>query len=299
MVDNKDKTLGEDIDKYYERIYKRTDLTPYVTHLTKPTVEQLNEIFKNKESIDENMLDQVNYRAVDRLIQILKEQKLIGSTTESGFIIGPRPAVCFQELPLKSIKENIDLQMQSLNIYDYKRLKYCGVGIRFDKFYIYEAGGRPVIYEEKNAAKELLGNNRQEFWRIVSFELDRQEPYIENLFGINAGPIIEHNLETRIIDWTHEREWRIPDNFNFNLVDDFRLNNHLTLIFKDRKTYNYFIKNYDKQDEYEYGKYVEIDFNDIKINVEPSCDDDYIESNYHIIILDELEEFHNRILLSS
>lgn len=41
------------------------------------------------------------------LVKIFKYKKIKSSNTESGFIVGGRPAVCFQETPLYSLSENI------------------------------------------------------------------------------------------------------------------------------------------------------------------------------------------------
>lgn len=65
-------------EEWKKRIARRSDMTCSLVHLTKDAViggEKVN--------------------AIDVLIKILKERKLVGSTTESGFIVGSRKAVCF------------------------------------------------------------------------------------------------------------------------------------------------------------------------------------------------------------
>ena len=59
----------------------------------------------------------------------------------------------------------------------------------------YSAGARPVFYEEREFAKNLLPSD--EWWRIVGFDLSD---------------------DNNIIDWTHEREWRPPNDFNFDIA---------------------------------------------------------------------------------
>jgi len=141
-----------------------------------------------------------------------------------------------------------------------------------------------VFYEQKEAAKKLLPET--EHWRIVRFELDRREPFVENFWGDDREPTILHDLETTIIDWTHEREWRSPQDFRFRLLDDFKLNNHLSFIFPDIKTYRYFLEAVKKHNSLidEAPGFIDLAFEDFKPN------DESYEENYHIITLDHLSE---------
>lgn len=236
-VQNKGAHRGE----YYTRLYGRSDLTPNLVHLTKPSKGDIECIFNKYGGFNEQAYKELNLKAVDTLIKILKVGTINGSTTESGFIIGDRTAACFQELPLEAIKQNIEIEQERMKYSTKPKVRYCGVGVSFDRFYVYEQEGRPVIYEEKETAKKFLNDNKDEYWRIVNFKLERKEPYVEDLFS-KTKPIKTKDLETTIIDWTHEREWRVPESFVFDLVDDFKLNNHLYLIFKDKETYDYFLE---------------------------------------------------------
>lgn len=71
-------------------------------------------------------------------------------------------------------------------------------------------GGRPVFYEETESAKKILP--RSEWWRIVNFDLSDPDD---------------------INDWTHEREWRIPRKFSFE-VDE------ALLVLEDQWAYDEF-----------------------------------------------------------
>lgn len=66
----------------------------------------------------------------------------------------------------------------------------------FTKPYIYKKGGRPVIYDKTVEAKKYLP--RDQWWRIVNYDLSD---------------------ENNIIDWTHEREWRVAGDLEFELSD--------------------------------------------------------------------------------
>ncbi len=125
--------------------------------------------------------------AFEILWKILVDKKLNGSGSD-GFINGRRKAVCLQELPLSAIAENL---MYEETLSDRKR--YSPFGIRFHKAFIYKRGGRPVIYENKELMKSLLPED--EYWRIVDLNLSDNTSYV---------------------DWTHEREWRVPDELAFD-----------------------------------------------------------------------------------
>lgn len=159
------------------RLLSRTDMSMYLTHLTKGT-------------------DKMN--ALEVLLKILNEKKL-KSTCDTGFINGEKPVVCFQDIPFSSIAQNVKHeQIERVNLGG--KIRYEALGIAFDKSMIFKLGGRPVIYEKTIFAKGILSFN--EHWRIVNLDYSDDEAYI---------------------DWTHEREWRILDDFNFELKDTFVL----------------------------------------------------------------------------
>lgn len=128
-----------------------------------------------------------NNEAFENLWKILIDKKLNGSGN-TGFINGTRKAVCLQELPLGAIAENL-MYESTLN----DKVRYSAFGVRFHKAYVYKKGGRPVIYEDKDIMRSLLPEN--EYWRIVDFKLTDKDAYV---------------------DWTHEREWRVPGELSFD-----------------------------------------------------------------------------------
>lgn len=163
-----------------DRLNTRNDMGARLTHLTRG--ENDDDAFEN-------------------LCKILIDKKLKGSGN-SGFINGNRKAVCFQDLPLTAIAENLRYE-EALN----DKIRYSPFGIRFHKRFIYKNGGRPVIYENKELMKSMLPEN--EYWRIVDLNLE------------NA---------TSFVDWMHEREWRVPD----ELVFDY---DNIEVIVKQSKYY--------------------------------------------------------------
>lgn len=160
-----------------KRIAGRSDISSQVIHLTRST---------------DNGGQKVG--PVDVLFQILTQRQINGSTTDKGFVCGGVSAACFQDVPLYSLAQNIHAEEQYRSAVPGAKIRYMGVGLMFPKPYVYNKGGRPVVYESTDRAKTFLP--KSEWWRIVRFDLAD---------------------ESNIIDWTHEREWRAPGDFKFDL----------------------------------------------------------------------------------
>lgn len=111
--------------------------------------------------------------AFGALCEIVEAGQLIGS---NGNIKGGYPCVCFSEAPLNSLPDGL------VNPAAYS--KYSPFGIIFEKSFLFQHGGRPVIYQPDSEYEDLPENIR---WRHVRYEPDL-EP---------------------VIDFTWEREWRI------------------------------------------------------------------------------------------
>ena len=112
--------------------------------------------------------------ALGILLTIVGEGRLSGGT---GMIRGGYRCVCFTEAPLPAIAGSF------VNAETFTR--YSPFGVMFDKSWVYAQGGRPVIYQPDTDFNKLTEDMR---WRHV-----RYDP---------AG--------TPPVDFTWEREWRIP-----------------------------------------------------------------------------------------
>lgn len=153
--------------------------------------------------------------ALEVLLKILNEKKL-KSTCDTGFINGIKPVVCFQDIPFSSIAENV--KHEQVNIKGLgNKIRYLAVGLAFDKTMIFKKGGRPVFYEKSEYAKSILPAD--EYWRIVDLNFSNKKAYI---------------------DWTHEREWRILNDFDFELKDTF-------VLLPNSQVYKAFIKRCDNE----------------------------------------------------
>lgn len=127
--------------------------------------------------------------AFDNLLSILNKKKINGG---HGFVNGNDAVVCLQEAPLGSIAENLIYEKMLRDINNTNICRYRAFGLRFTKIYVYRHGGRPVIYGQSSELKQILP--KDEWWRIVDLQLESPD---------------------NIIDWSHEREWRIKGDLEF------------------------------------------------------------------------------------
>lgn len=182
------------LDDWIERLRNRSDMSGYLYHLTKSNGDK---------------------DAMNILIKILNERKLIGSTTSSGFIVGSDKAVCFQDTTTYGLSQNSFHEQNMRKENKSSKVRYKPIGLAFNKKYVYDKGGRPVFYEKTDIAKKLLPQD--EWWRIVNFDLSDKN---------------------NLIDWTHEREWRVKGDFKFDLE-------HAYVILVSNKSYKNFITTLD------------------------------------------------------
>lgn len=150
-------------------------------------------------------------KSIDNLKSIVRDRTILGSG-KSGYIIGDQPAVCFQDAPLYAACQNCYFEQKNRKSFPDAKMRYSPIGIMFPKDYVYAKGGRPVFYEKTEIAKEMLPKNN--WWRIVNFDLSDNK---------------------NIVDWTHEREWRCPGDFEFDIKKS-------TLLFLNDRHYKKFLK---------------------------------------------------------
>lgn len=112
--------------------------------------------------------------AIDNLIAILEHQTIRGGRR---MVRGGVSAVCLFDVALSDLRAILVRK---------NRRRYEPYGIAIDRRYAFTRGARPVIYLPWREAKEIVAP--REHWRVVSIELERKPA----------------------VDWTHEREWRVP-----------------------------------------------------------------------------------------
>src|SRR5712691_5760683 len=110
--------------------------------------------------------------AVSSFFRIIREGRLLGG---SGFIRGGFSCVCFSEAPIAVLS-------QILANPSVHGIRYAPFGVMVSKEWLFQKGGRPVIYQAQDEYDLLPGALK---YRHVRYEPDRG------------------------VDHTWEREWRI------------------------------------------------------------------------------------------
>ena len=100
-----------------------------------------------------------------------------------GYVKGNRRVVCFTEIPLSTMHHFAKPPSEA-------GARYHFFGVALSKKAVFEAGGRPVIYLPDKEGEWIPADEK---WRHVRFE---------------------HGT----VDWTHEREWRLPDDLDLRTV---------------------------------------------------------------------------------
>ncbi|KAE9635720.1 hypothetical protein [Aeromonas veronii] len=182
---------------------KRPDISRFLVHLTRRTR---------------------NIDAEDNLINILKEKNIEARNHHCLFSpklkkmdLTPRlknsfKTVCFTETPLD--------QIDKLAVEDFpRRIKLQPYGLVFWRDNMIEVGANPAIYlnAEGTALREyLLSEFDRQFEGIDTLnELRRTEEYYREI--IHYYSLVNIMREKHDFSW--EREWRHPGDFNFNYSD--------------------------------------------------------------------------------
>ena len=106
-------------------------------------------------------------------------------------IYGPRPAVCFTEMPIPAFVEaSLDRRARGEAMSSY--------ALVFPKAAIHRAGGRPVIYGLSSGASASLDADGVRMF--PQWALPEPEQY----------RFVAYDPTQPRLDWTHEREWRWP-----------------------------------------------------------------------------------------
>ena len=129
--------------------------------------------------------------AFETLWKILNDKKLIANDLK-GINIGKSKVCCFQEIPLLSIAENLQYE-DSINC---NGVRYSPFGIRILKGTFFQNGGRPVVYGNTEELKNCVPPC--EYWRLVKMDLSDT---------------------SNLVDWSHEREWRINKDYPFEYAE--------------------------------------------------------------------------------
>jgi len=164
----------------------RPDFSEYVAHFTKDA-----DPIATKEHGDDASLKGIKGSAKDKLISILQAKKIAATPMPwTG-----RHAVAFTECPWGSLLDHTK--------------QYSAYGLGFKKSHLFAAGGGPAIYlrPHLHESQKLKGFDSELYAFITPFI----PPYAPATYRN------KHWNGKKPIDYSHEREWRVPHDFTFLL----------------------------------------------------------------------------------
>jgi hypothetical protein len=159
---------------------RRSDFSNSLVHLTRERRE-----YSSRDFLTQELLRTVS--AFEVLKEILVSGTIRGSGNE-GYVKGSRRAVCFSEIPLSAM--HLFARPPDDPFEPPTTARYRFYGIAISKRAVFEAGGRPVMYLPDSEGHWIPP---EEKWRHVRFEHGR-------------------------VDFTHEREWRVPGDLDLRQV---------------------------------------------------------------------------------
>src|ERR1700730_6961639 len=174
---------------------RRPDFSEYVAHFTKDAAPIASKEYGNDVS-----LKGIKGTAYDKLISVLQAKKI----TATPMPWTGRHAVAFTECPWGSILDHTK--------------QYSAYGVGFKKSHLFAAGGGPAIY-----LRPHLHENQHDF---RSESKPEQRGFNSELYAFitpfcplyaPAAYRSNHWKGKKPIDYSHEREWRVPHDFTFLL----------------------------------------------------------------------------------
>ncbi len=127
--------------------------------------------------------------AYDRLVSILAD-----ATIKAGTLPWTnRPAVCLTECPWTSL-------------IDHAR-RYSPYGVGFGKHHVFAAGGGPAFYVRADQFKKQQWDPHL-YTFVTPFWPAYRPPSLRT----------DEYLGGKTVDYSHEREWRVPHDFKFDLA---------------------------------------------------------------------------------
>ena len=164
----------------------RPDFSNFLAHFTKDGA------FCNAEQ-DKEISTIANQTARDRLVSILQHKRISATNMPWTNL----PCVCFTECPWNSLLAHTK--------------RYSSYGIGFTKAFIFKKKGSPALYLRVNIFKKYrkrkkMSKEEKEWWVFATpFSPSYRNKYEKGLL--------------KTVDYTHEREWRLPKDLTFEYAD--------------------------------------------------------------------------------
>lgn len=160
----------------------RPDLSDYLAHFTSNKWPKAHKDANNPTNVYKRK------SALDRLLNILRTKKILASQLPW---VGNHKAVCFTECPWSGLLGHTQ--------------QYSCYGLGFKKEFVFSKGGSPVFYLRAD-----MFNIQQWDQKILPFFTPFWPEYAPPKKDFNKG---------NPIDFSHEREWRTPDDLEFEYSD--------------------------------------------------------------------------------
>lgn len=159
----------------------RPDFSQYLAHFTK----EVGVCSRGEHDEIDNM------SALERLVSILQTKKILATTMPWT----NARAVCFTECPWSSLIAHTN--------------QYSSYGIGFSKQVVYSKHGGPVYYVRPDHFKRQLTSGKfdKQLWPFVT------------PFSPSYRPKHMKGSYFSTVDYSHEREWRVPHDFPFEYSD--------------------------------------------------------------------------------
>lgn len=161
----------------------RPDVSPYLAHFTS------NKFPKGFKSNDNPTNEYKYVTAEKRLINILDLKKVYASQVPW---VGNHKAVCLTECPWTSLITHTQ--------------QYSSFGVGFTKEFVFSKGGGPVYYVRAD-----MFNNQRWDDSVLSFVTPFWPEYVPSF--------LKSTVAMKKCDYTHEREWRIAHDLDFEYND--------------------------------------------------------------------------------
>ena len=161
----------------------RPDASPYLAHFTS------NKFPKGFKSKDNPTNDFKFVSAEKRLTSILQTKKILASQVPW---VGNHKAVCLTECPWTSLVTHTQ--------------QYSSFGIGFTKEFVFSKGGGPVYYVRADMFKKQQWD-------------DSVLPFVTPFWPDYVPAALKPVVSMKKCDYTHEREWRVANDLEFDYSD--------------------------------------------------------------------------------
>lgn len=173
----------------------RPDFSRFVAHFTKSSLPCVTD------GIDgDSPPAEITGTAYDKLVNILRSRKILATPMPWT----KRRAVALTECPWWSLIDHAK--------------RYSPYGLGFTKDHVFAAGGGPAIYlrPDLHEKQSEFVHEKQPAWKgfhshLYAFVTPFVPPYAPAAF------LDDHWHGKNPVDYSHEREWRVPHEFSFEL----------------------------------------------------------------------------------